>query len=283
MAPRRRRKLPPSIVTETFEAYALRPELNWSKLKAAMRSPLHFEYRVSVPVPDSTRFALGRAAHTAIMEPDRFALDYAVWQGGRRAGAEWEAFKAAHAGHTVLTSDEYAAALGMRDGVERHPIARGLFRSGDSERTVLWTDADTGIECKARIDHWDGRTLVDLKTTRDIDARMFGSGAARWAYAEQLAFYLDGLRAVGVTTDEPPLIVAVEDEPPHDCAVFRVEPIDLDRARATVAGCLAVVAKGRASKHWPGRYPEIVPLRLPAWSYGDEPETGDLGLVIGGN
>src|SRR5512142_442344 len=120
-SPRRRRKpRPPSIVAETFETYAARGALNWTKLKAAMRSPRHFQYRAAEPVADSARFALGRAAHTAIMEPDRFALDYAVWQGGRRAGAEWEAFKAAHAGHTVLTSDEYVAALGMRDGVEAH-------------------------------------------------------------------------------------------------------------------------------------------------------------------
>jgi hypothetical protein len=148
---------------------------------------------------------------------------------------------------------------------------------------VVWTDAETGIECKGRIDYLRGGCLVDLKGTRDIDARVFGATAARFGYVGQLAFYTAGLEANGVVLDEPPRIVAVESEPPHDVAVFEVGPDLLTQARYENAGLLSIVSAGRTSKLWPGRYPEAVPLVLPAWaSPVDDSDDVMNGLIIGG-
>ncbi len=81
----------------TFAEYLKLPAVNWSTLKAGRTSPLHYKHRLENPLEDSTRLAMGRGAHTALFEPDRFLLDYALFAGPRRAGKEWKAFKAASA------------------------------------------------------------------------------------------------------------------------------------------------------------------------------------------
>src|SRR5690348_16033746 len=152
-----------------FADYSKVQAVNWSTLKELRRSPRHYRYRLDNERDDSPRLALGRAAHTAIFEPDRFMVEYACFKGERRAGKTWEAFKAAHESETILKLPEYQLCLAMRDAVRAHPVAARYLASGRAEQTVTWTDPKTQIPCKARLD-WiadEAGAVVDLKTTDD--------------------------------------------------------------------------------------------------------------------
>ena len=70
-----------------FADYAAAVGINFSTLKHMARSPMHYRYALEHPPAETPAMLLGRATHTAVFEPDRFQLDYAVWPGDRRGNA----------------------------------------------------------------------------------------------------------------------------------------------------------------------------------------------------
>jgi hypothetical protein len=268
-----------TAVPMTFEEYLAIPRVNFSTLKEMRKSPKHYLFALSNPREDTVRLALGRAAHTSVLEPDRFAVDYAVFRGNRRAGKDWDAFCAANKDRTILRLSEYATALSMRDAVRAHPVAGKILRAGFPEQTITWTDPETGVECKCRID-WlspGAGCFADLKTTADGDAERFGALSARYGYHLQAAFYRRGLLANGL--DLPAKIIAVEAAEPHDVAVFGVDEDALYAGDEEVGELLRRVAECRESGRWPGRYEVEERLALPSWAFPDE-DDGGLGVVF---
>lgn len=266
----------------TFAEYQAIKAINWSALRNMRRSPKHYLHGLENTTEDTTRFALGRAVHTAVLEADRFPLDYVVYEGKRRAGKEWEGFEAANEGKTILKAGEYATVLAMRDAVLNHPTARKYLVAGQAEHTVQWVEKINGVElkCKARPDYI-ADAIADLKTTKDAGPGAFGRTSARFGYHCQLAWYRRGVRAaLGRTL--PIVLVAVEAEAPHDVAVYRVNDDALWAADEDINSLLAQVAACRAADHWPGVNETETDLQLPAWVFGDQESiTDDDDIVFG--
>jgi hypothetical protein len=265
-----------------FGEYRKIDAVNWSTLKEARRSLKHYRHRLTEEREDTPRLAMGRATHTAVFESDRFMLDYALFTGARRAGKDWDECCRANKGKTILKSEEYATCLAMRDAVRAHPVAGpALTPPGEAEKTLTWTDERTGIACKARLDWWRPGLLADLKTTADVDVERFGATSYRMGYHGQMAFYRAGLAANGLDAP-PPWIIAVEAAAPHDVAVLELDDDALYAGERMVAELLSLVAAGRFSNLWPGRYPEKRPLSLPRWA-AVEDDVGDLlGITVEG-
>lgn len=266
----------------SFVDYALLPAINWSTLKEMARSPLHYAHRLTTPRDDTSSLALGRAVHTCILEPERWNADYTVYPGKTRRGKEWDAFKAAHEGMTILTKDQAHDALAIKRAVFANKTAARYLENGWSELTLTWGDPVTGFPCKARIDRYaevDGkRYIVDVKTARDVGARAFGGVAARYGYHGQLAWYTRGAKANGLRIDGHK-IIAVESDAPHDVAVFDV---DEDTIYAGEEECAQLVERVRAcfiANDWRGQYDGEEPLQMPAWWYADDVDADELGLT----
>ena len=252
-----------------FKTYGEIRAVNWSTLKEMRKSPRHYLHRLQNPLKDTPRLGLGRGTHTAVFEPDRFLLDYVLWDGDRR-GKAYTAFCEQHPAQTILKVEEYETCLAMRDAVRSHPVAGpALTPPGEAEKVLTWTDEETGIACKARLDWWRVGLLADLKTTADIDRDRFAANAYRMGYHGQMAFYRAGLAANGLDAP-PPRIIAVEAAAPHDVAVFGLDDDALYAGELEVRDLLARVAAGRFSGQWPGRYPEEAPLSLPRWAMADD-------------
>lgn len=265
----------------TIADYSKLPGINWSTLKEMRRSPLHYQYRLANPLEDSARLAMGRAIHTAILEPDMFPLQYAVWTGDRRAGKEWESFKAANAGRTIIKADEYQTCLAMRDAVRRHTAAALAIQGIETEKPITWTDEATGLPCKGRLDGLGKYAILDLKSTADLDPVRFGATAARLGHHCQLAFYRRGMRAT-TGLDYPVQIIAVESSAPHDVAVFTLDESVLYAGDEEITELLAKVKKCQDANEWPGRYPAETTLQLPNWAFGsDAAGADDLDLIVG--
>lgn len=250
-----------------FAAYQAIKAINWSSLKHLRKSPKHFKYALEHPSEDTTSRAKLRAAHTAILEPERFLLDYVLFDGDRRAGKAWDAFKEANGSRTILKRDEYLEAIGIAKAVKAHPMAADVLKSGVAEVSLTWTDPDTQLPCKGRLDWVDveRRLFADVKGTGELEVMRFGSQAARLGYHLQNAFYGRGLREV-YGFDFAPVLLAYETAEPHDAAVFRYPEEDLDSADKEIGELLAYLVQCRAKNEWPGRYPQEEPLLLPAWA-----------------
>ncbi len=245
--------------------------VNWSTLRYALQSGLAYRFCLDNDVPAETdAMRLGRATHTAVFEPQLFDQEYVVWEY-RRAGGDWEAFRNAHLTQTILRPEDAERALAIRSSVHAHPTARDLLVTGEAECTVTWTDGDTGVKCKGRMDWLTDTALVDLKTTKNIEIRAFGVHAASMLYHCQLAFYDMGLRANGI--ERVAKILAVESEPPHDVAIFDLNEDALWAGEVKVREALSRVATCRKQKCWPGRYPQAVELMLPGYAFPSDDET----------
>jgi exodeoxyribonuclease VIII len=256
--------------------------VNWSLLKHLRDSGLAYQHALQNPREDTEALALGRLTHTLVFEPALFASEYVIWEGGTRRGKEWEAFKAENEGRTIFKPDEIDTAVQMAEAVKRHPLVQPYLDGGEFEATIQWTDDSTGLKCKARPD-WlqpHRRALVDLKTTRSIEARYFGNAAARFGYHCQLAHYQAGVRAALGWSPEVVALVAVEKVAPYDVAVFRLMEDDLYAGASEVAELLQKLRAYTDAQTWPGRYVEEQALQLPAWLFLDDEEVDADGLGL---
>jgi len=179
-------------------------------------------------VPDTPIFAFGRAFHVRLLEPNLFDLSVKVLpeinkrtKAGREEYAE---FMATYKDYAVITKEELELIKGMEDGVRKHPLASRLVDNGLSEQTVLWTDKETGIECKSRPDKipkFDG-VVIDLKKTRDASPVGFKRAMVSFRYPQQAGMYLDGI-AQATNGEQVPdcfAFVAVEDKKPYRTEVY---------------------------------------------------------------
>ncbi|MFA4972800.1 MAG: PD-(D/E)XK nuclease-like domain-containing protein [bacterium] len=257
--------------------------VNISTLKSMAVSPRHYQHALSCPRPDTDSMRLGRLMHAMVFEPDTIDAHWVVWDGGRRAGKEWEAFLAANVGKELIRAPEdWEAAEAVAAAVQAHPVASRYLRSGKAEQTLRWTDRDTGLLCKGRAD-WiaPSADVVDLKTTRDISPRAVQRGLVALAYHAQAAFYCDGLEAMG-HGPHGFCWIYVEQSAPYDVAVYTATTEVLSAGRDLYRGWLARVVECRASGCWPGVAPSELQMELPAWAVKEDGSTDEVSLIIGG-
>lgn len=271
-----------------FSEYLGWDAINASRLKLAGKSLKHFDAYVP---QDKDALALGRATHTAVLDGDRFVLEYTVWEGNSerqpgtrivRSGKEWSAFADANKAKTILTLAQHAEALAMRDAVRRDAVAGPiLWSDGAAEVSFLWVDQATGLLCKGRADwlHSDG-TMYDLKTARDATPRKFANAAVEYGYDLSAGFYVDGwLAATGEVLSGFELI-CVEKAPPYDVVVVPLGDDVIEYGRRRYRKLLDAVAISIKSDEWPGISLGFkVPLRYPEWA---KPENEPVELAIEG-
>ena len=268
------------------EDYDATQAVSITRLKELRRSPLHYQYALTHP-KTSGALTLGIATHVAVLEPERFGTDFAVWtnrtDSGKmspRNGKTWDAFRELHAGRTILTVDEADLAQRISLAVRGDETALKYLATGDPEVTMKWTQGTR--PCKGRAD-WlttiDGRpVLVGLKTTRDCRHMVFASQAAKLGYHLQWAFYHDGFETI---TGESPLMieVVVESDAPHAVATYIIPNDIIEQGRDEYQALLKTLTDCEASGEWPGPVTAEEYLTLPSWAYSQADEDlSDLEL-----
>lgn len=254
--------------------------VSWSTLNAARVSMLHYRHWLTVEREDTAAMLLGRAVHTAVFEPHKFALDYVVAPDVDRrtkAGREsWAEFQASVDGKDVLTAEQNATAWEIGTAVRRSPVVRRYLDSGRPEVAIEWTDRETGLPCRGRVDWLTGAgVLCELKTARMITERPFASTAWRLGYFHQVALYSMGLESI--TGTPPPIkFIAVENVPPYDCGVLAPSEDSIYAAGEEVRSLLVKVNRARRLDEWPGQYTEEVELHAPRWAFDDGDNIDDL-------
>lgn len=270
--------------------------LNITRLKHISKSPRHFRHALTQP-PKSDAMTLGNAAHCAVLEPERFASDYVVWNrttaGGKSAprhGQYWEAFELENTGREILTPDQYSVACAIAAAIRGDSLAMRYLRDGSPEVGLQWEmrcsiEADVFEQpCKGRID-WlaqiDGRPhVVGIKTARDISLFPFSSQAAKLGYHMQWAWYHDGYE--NITGIRPRMVeIVVESPEPHDVIVYEIPDDVIEHGRESYLKLFKQYVSCANSASWPGvsEGREHI-FSLPTWAYtldGDE-DLSDMNL-----
>jgi hypothetical protein len=277
-----------------FEDYREVDAVNISRLKEIEHSPQRYMWRATHQI-ETKPLTLGKAAHCAVLEPERFNQDFVIWtkltKNGSgniapRSGEQWENFKAENVGKSILTIEERDFAMAIQKAVRADATAMRYLEAGDPEVSMEWTmGAEWGLEprrCKGRVD-WITKVggipfLVGLKTARDCRPFIFGSAAAKLGYAMQWAFYHQGYSII--TGVEPKMIeIVVEPKPPHSIIVYRIEKDVLLEGTDKFAELLKVLAECEVSGNWPGPAVDEQVLTLPSWYYQVHDDVSDLGLL----
>lgn len=153
----------------------------------------------SIEFEQSDAMLVGAAAHKLILEPKTFKHEFVVWEGGRRAGGEWKAFKEYHDTKAIITLAQYEEIQAMRDAVALNQEASNLLSGGEAERSVFWRDDTTGVLCRARCDYQkfqNGKNiLIDLKTCVSAEPEKFARDLFNMGYPLQEAMYREGFQA----------------------------------------------------------------------------------------
>lgn len=280
--------VPPDPPQMSFAEYQAIKALNWSSLKHLSRSPAHYLAHLLGPGKDTSALKRGRAVHVAVLEPERFASLYSVWDG-RRSGKDWEAFEAAEimAGREVLTVKEYELAKAIAIAVRGDPVAARYVTGVRTEQSIGWTYRRPEIEglagyemaCKARLDAV-GEGIVDLKTGRDGSPSAFGREVLRLEYHVQAAWYVDGYKAQ-TGLDLPWSWVVVESTAPHVVQVYQADADVLDLGRERYRELLDTLHACTRANHWPGYATSEMPVQLPRWAWPTDDNAEDLDLSFG--
>ncbi|MCY1004029.1 PD-(D/E)XK nuclease-like domain-containing protein [Nannocystis pusilla] len=140
--------------------------------------------------------------------------------------------------------------------------------NGSSEVAITWRDADTGLDLRARLDRLlvrRGSLVVDLKSTDDPNPEGFARSMYRFGYHRQAAFYCAAAQALHGTLPRF-VFVAVRNEPPHEIAVYELEPEALAIGQHEIRESLDELSRAIRTNDWQA------PWEGPAWESGQPPK-----------
>lgn len=214
-----------------------------------------------VPFPDSPAMAFGRAVHCFVLEPSKFADNFAVYPKEvnlrtKEGKAYIENFRRENEGKEVIDENDWQKITAMNKSIEDHPLAWILIKQGISEQTIIWDDEDTGLRCKCRPDRIpDGNkgVILDLKTTRSADEYSFKRDVVNLGYVREAGFYLEGFAQI-MKADFKDLIftfIAVEKEEPYRVEVYTLDSDFLDYGWREAKRLLWVEQECRVANFWP--------------------------------
>lgn len=231
---------------------------------------------------DTVAFMLGRATHTLILEgEEKFAAEFTVSDGptnektGKPYGKLTKAYADWLAEQTspIVSTEEHALILKMREAVHAHLAASNLLMEGIAEGTIRTTW--NGEPVQARLDWFNPEQnyIVDLKTCNDLDRFRFD--VRDFGYVEQTAFYAQCVMMARKDKVEsgPQILpacwlVAVEKKEPYRVAVVHIGASTIDDAihghmasetwRDDADAMLIELRKCRETGVWPTRYEEVI-------------------------
>lgn len=219
---------------------------------------------------DSKPLRIGRATHTAVLEPHLLEESVEVVETSSERTKAFTSAVADNPQKMVLLKKDFDSIQYMRDSVYSHPTAAELldFSRGSAEVSYCWQDPKHNLRCKCRVDYvGEDGTLIDLKTTRDAGAT-FSKSSYTYRYPHQAAWYTKG-----VTLADPGIspkrfvIVAVEKVAPYLVSVYEFDKEFLALGEREINANLDTLARyiKEPKSVWTGYPIGVQKLQKPGW------------------
>lgn len=245
----------------------------WSQSPAHYwcRSPLNPD---RLPPEDKPHFALGRVAHTLLLEGRAGLLtDYALrpdeYPDYRPKEARVWRDEQILAGKTIITPEDLEKVEGMAKALGAHPLVQAGILNGAVERSLIWKDAETGVWLKARPDviPTESGDFSDLKTTPSVAYDALERSLASFGYQMQAALAGMASEAVLGVKMQSFTLVWVEKEPPFCVRVTTLDEADIERGARQVRRAIRTFAHCLDTGRWPGPGNDGAEyIKLPTWA-----------------
>lgn len=179
--------------------------------------------------PPTKDMVLGTYLHAKILEPSEY----------------WSNI------YPILSSDEREIIDGQHSAIMAHPAAKKLLTAFRAEVLHLWSDEDTGAQCKMKADCLPDKipVVVDIKRMKDVSLPGFRRSVRQYRYDVQAAYYLDGLSKTNPKDDF--IFLCVEPLPPHRVAVYLASDEMITEGREKYKANLRTYVDCKADNHYP--------------------------------
>jgi hypothetical protein len=268
------------VKAETFDAtdvdYHASPGVSNSQLSEFLDDPLlYWHYHVAkdwTRPPPTPAMMFGTTIHNVLPPGD--AAKYLTCippavlnKDGDRKGKAYEQFAADNAGKTLLKPHEFEPYQMILAAASEHPMAWALAEAELVECNIRWTDADTGLLLRSRLDrlHIARGLIVDIKTTTATDEQSFSNEVARYGYHRQAAFYQQA--AFELTADLHPFVFcAIRKTRPYTVRFYDLSESFIQRGEDEIRAGLRRLKECQDSGNWiPPAYGEIQTISEPKW------------------
>lgn len=239
--------------------YRQHSSVSQSELKAIVsHSPEHYRHYQRNPRPEKESLKLGRAYHTALLEPERYEKIYHkgpdVDRRTTRGRSDWQkAVDFSEANNLeLLAPEDYNAPIHMRDHIFSNlPHIAELFSGGVPEKSSFGFLEETPFKIRKDYYRPQQHQIVDLKSTRSAAPQDFERDIRKFRYHWQAAVYTDLVHAI---TGEPPefFIVACEKTAPYGTAIYKIRFDLLAIARKEIRAAIKLWRQCFEKNHWPG-------------------------------
>ena len=248
--------------------YHDRPEVSASMLKSMATGWRTFEAEYitkTAPRKETAAMMLGTAIHCALLEPERYEHEYVICPAecsDRRTKAykEWAA-DADNACRIPLSSSDGEIIQRVLDNCQANQAVRAVLElPGKVEHEVYWTDQETDVSCRAKVDKLCDQIIIDIKTTDDARKNPFAKTIASWRYDIQASHYLDG---TGLTAF---IFLAVEKTSPFRCRLYEISSHDSANAQEARLTLLQQYRDRKVTNDWSEDEEfQVTPLFLPSF------------------
>lgn len=187
------------------DAYFAHKALSASQIKTYATGGAYDFWKTSVfnpdriETPETDALIFGKLAHCMLFEPAEVEKRFLIldWGTKTRGTKKHEEAKAANPDKILVSPDEYQKAGKMLSALMDHRLAREIIKDAYCEVPFAWTDEQTGLPCKAKIDAYKntpyGLVIIDYKTSSSIeDVLRYGQ---KLQYPIQSAFYCEAAKA----------------------------------------------------------------------------------------
>jgi len=238
-------------------------------------------FRWAVDHPDegepSPSLVFGQAAHKMLLEPLDFGTEFAIKPDGidrrtKEGKEEWNKFLAMSEGKTIISMDDYVTIKGMADKAMADPMVMKLL-DGRKEVPFFWTDPDTGVKCKVKLDCLtyldDMPVVVDYKTCKSAKTDAFMRDAYSYGYHLQAAMYTEAvMRTLGLTERPMFVFLCQEKDEPFALNCITVPEDTMNYGLDTMRELLGIYAECEKTGNWygyTGATGQPNELSLPGW------------------
>jgi hypothetical protein len=181
-------------------------------------------------------------------------------------------------GGVPLLRADYDRVQAMAAAIQAHPVASLLLGGlpGKPEQSLFWRDERWGIWKRARADYLPSlglqpRLIIpDYKSAVSASPLAFARQAANLRYHQQAAFYLEGVRALGLDRHPAFVFVVQEKDPPYLVTVIELDDVALRAGEELNGRACEVWRDCTEAGVWPAYSDEVELVRLPPWAYPRE-------------
>lgn len=250
-----------------------------SSLRKILKSPRSFydEFFLQQAREETPEMRFGSYFHVAFLEPKKFKETFIIQPDfgdlrikiNKEKKQEWE--RSLKPNQALISQEDHDCIQRMLESAWLNKDVKNLIefesRHATSEVSILYTDIETRIRCKARPDFFrsDIGLLLDLKTTRDCRKEEFSKSIWFNRYDFQMAMYAE---ATEILTNKKPycLFLAIEKTPPYEIALYECEPGIIDRGSRDYHAALRELQACIQMKTWHGvQQHGIETIGLPRW------------------